>query len=206
MSFITKHRIKDGSETDIEMALIEALENAVVHGNCEDPHKRVYVTCRCTAEGEVSITVQDEGQGFDTGTLPDPTAPENRLRTSGRGIYLMKTLMDEVCFEKGGAVVHMRKKSNAGSAAKVMPNDANVLPPGLSYGMVGQDLSVIGRKQRTNITAWSSSIKRSAVVGNRPSPYGSADVSSSIRRRVAADTRGPQSPNTELRCAHYTRI
>ena len=76
------------------MALIEALENAVVHGNCEDPDKRVYVTCRCTAEGEVSITVQDEGQGFDTGTLPDPTAPENRLRTSGRGIYLMKTLMD----------------------------------------------------------------------------------------------------------------
>ena len=118
MSFITKHRIKDGSETDIEMALIEALENAVVHGNCEDPHKRVYVTCRCTAEGEVSITVQDEGQGFDTGTLPDPTAPENRLRTSGRGIYLMKTLMDEVCFEKGGAVVHMCKKSNASSAAK----------------------------------------------------------------------------------------
>ena len=118
MSFITKPRNKDGSETDIEMALIEALENAVVHGNCEDPHKRVYVTCRCTAEGEVSITVQDEGQGFDTGTLPDPTAPENRLRTSGRGIYLMKTLMDEVCFEKGGAVVHMCKKSNAGSAAK----------------------------------------------------------------------------------------
>ena len=118
MSFITKSRNKDGSETDIEMALIEALENAVVHGNCEDPHKRVYVTCRCTAEGEVSITVQDEGQGFDSGTLPDPTAPENRLRTSGRGIYLMKTLMDEVCFEMGGAVVHMCKKSNASSAAK----------------------------------------------------------------------------------------
>ena len=103
---------------DIEMALIEALENAVVHGNCEDPHKRVYVKCRCTAKGEVSITVQDEGQGFDTGTLPDPTAPENRLRTSGRGIYLMKTLMDEVRFEKGGAVVHMCKKSNVGSTAK----------------------------------------------------------------------------------------
>ena len=118
MSFITKHRNNDGSETEIEMALIEALENAVVHGNCEDPHKRVYVTCRCTAEGEVSITVQDEGQGFDADTLPDPTASENRLRSSGRGIYLMKTLMDEVCFEKGGAVVHMCKKSNAGSAAK----------------------------------------------------------------------------------------
>jgi serine/threonine-protein kinase RsbW len=118
MSFITKSRNKDGSETDIEMAQIEALENAAVHGNCEDPHKPLYVTCRYTAEGEVSITVQDEGQGFDTGTLPDPTAPENRLRTSRRGIYLMKTSMDEVCFEKGGAVVHMCKRSNAGSAAK----------------------------------------------------------------------------------------
>lgn len=118
MSFISKFRNKDGSETDIEMALIEALENAVVHGNCEDPQKRVYVICRCTVEGEVSITVQDEGQGFDTGTLPDPIAPENRLSTSGRGIYLMKTLMDEVCFEMGGAVVHMRKKPNADSAAK----------------------------------------------------------------------------------------
>jgi serine/threonine-protein kinase RsbW len=121
MSFIAKPRNKDGSETDIEMALIEALENAAVHGNCEAPHKRAYVTCRCTAEGEVSITVQDEGQGFDTGTLPDPTAPDNRLRTTGRGIYLMKTLMDEVCFENGGAVVHMCKKSNAGSAAKSNP-------------------------------------------------------------------------------------
>jgi serine/threonine-protein kinase RsbW len=118
MPFITKCRNKDGSETNIEMALTEALENAVVHGNCEDPHKRVYVWCRCTAEGEVSITVQDEGQGFDTGTLPDPTAPENRLRTSGRGIYQIKTLMDEVWFEMGGAIVHMFKKSNAGSVAK----------------------------------------------------------------------------------------
>src|SRR5271163_188322 len=118
MHFIAKSRSKDGSETDIEIALSEALENAIVHGNGEDPHKRVSVSCRCTPKGEVSITVQDEGQGFDTGTVPDPTAPENRLRTSGRGIYLMKTLMDQVCFEKGGAIVHMCKKSNAGSAAK----------------------------------------------------------------------------------------
>ena len=118
MSFITKSRNKDGSEADIETALIEALENAVVHGNCEDPRKRVYVMCRCTAGGDVSITVQNEGPGFDTGTLPDPTASENRLRTSGRGIFLMKALMDEVRFEKGGAVVHMCKKSNASPAAR----------------------------------------------------------------------------------------
>ena len=98
---------------DIETALREALANAVAHGNHEDPRKCVYVTCHCTVEGGVSITVQDEGQGFDVGTLPDPTAPENRLRTSGRGIYLMKALMDEVRFEKEGAIVHMCKKSNA---------------------------------------------------------------------------------------------
>ena len=112
MDFIAQSRRKDGSETDIEIALSEALENAIVHGNREDPHKSVYVTCRCSPGGEVSIVVQDEGQGFDTDTLPDPTAPENRLRTSGRGIYLMRTLMDEVRFEKGGAAIHMCKKSN----------------------------------------------------------------------------------------------
>src|SRR6266851_4299719 len=63
-----------------------------------------------TGDGEVTITVEDEGQGFDSETVPDPTAPENRLLTCGRGIYLMKTLMDEVRFERGGAVVHMQKK------------------------------------------------------------------------------------------------
>ena len=96
MHFIAKSRSMDGSETDIEIALSEALENSVVHGGGEDHHKRVYVTCRCTPDGELSITVQDDGQGFDTGILPDPTTPENRLRTFGRGIYLMKALMDEV--------------------------------------------------------------------------------------------------------------
>ena len=118
MHFIAKSRSADGSEMDIEIALGEALENAIIHGNREDPGKRVYLTCRCTADGEVTITVQDEGPGFETGTIPDPTAPENRLRTSGRGIYLMKAFMDEVRFEKGGTVVYMCKKSTRSSAAK----------------------------------------------------------------------------------------
>ena len=116
MHFIAKARSTDGSEMDIEIALSEALENAIVHGNREDPDKLVYLTCRCTPDGEVSITVQDEGEGFDSGALPDPTAPENRLRTSGRGIYLMKALMDEIHFEKGGRVVHMCKKANHSSS------------------------------------------------------------------------------------------
>jgi serine/threonine-protein kinase RsbW len=118
MRFIDKCRNQEDSGLEIEMALREALANAIVHGNQEDPHKRVYVACHCTTDGEVSITVQDEGQGFDSNAVPDPTTPENRLVKHGRGIYLMKTLMDEIRFEQGGAVVYMRKKPNARPAAK----------------------------------------------------------------------------------------
>jgi serine/threonine-protein kinase RsbW len=113
MRFIARFRRSDGSEVDIETALHEALANAIVHGNQEDPRKLVCVACRCTTDGEVSLTIQDEGQGFDTASVLDPTATENRLLPHGRGIYLMKTLMDEVYFEQGGAVVCMRKASNA---------------------------------------------------------------------------------------------
>jgi serine/threonine-protein kinase RsbW len=110
MRFFARFRTGDGSQLDTEIAIREALANAIVHGNHESLRKRVYVTCRCTTDGEVSITVEDEGQGFDSEAALDPTTPENRLRTCGRGIYLMKTLMDEVRFERGGAVVHMQKK------------------------------------------------------------------------------------------------
>jgi len=116
MRFILKFRSADGSEADIETALHEALSNAVMHGNCENSSKHVYVTCRCYMDGEVSITVRDEGRGFDSNAVLDPTLLENLLFTHGRGIYLMKTLMDEVSFEEGGAIVMMRKKSNATSA------------------------------------------------------------------------------------------
>jgi serine/threonine-protein kinase RsbW len=119
MRFILNFRYRDGSEIEIEMALREALANAVIHGNGENSRKHVYVECRCYVDGEVSIMVWDEGRGFDRSTLPDPTTPENLLVTHGRGIYLMKTLMDEVSFEEGGAVVHMRKKSNLASAAQM---------------------------------------------------------------------------------------
>ena len=110
MPVITRFRGTDGSELDIEIALREGLSNAVIHGNREDPYKRVYVTIRCSADGEVSITVRDEGAGFDSDSIADPTAPENLISTHGRGIYLMRALMDEVSFEEGGTVVYMRKK------------------------------------------------------------------------------------------------
>ena len=112
MQFILNFRSADGSEADIEMALHESLANAVIHGSGEDSRKRVHVMCRCYLDGEVSITVRDEGRGFDSSAVPDPTFRENLLFPHGRGIYLMKTLMDEVSFEEGGSVVRMRKNSN----------------------------------------------------------------------------------------------
>ena len=95
-------------ESDVEIALREALANAIIHGNHQDPGKHVHVRCRCKPD-EVSIAVRDEGRGFDINKMPDPTAPPNSGSVHGRGIYLMKTLMDEVRFEEGGVVVHMRK-------------------------------------------------------------------------------------------------
>jgi serine/threonine-protein kinase RsbW len=117
MRFILKFRSADGSETDIEVALHEALANAVIHGNGENSWKRVYVVCRCYMDGEVSITVRDEGPGFDCNAISDPTFREHLLFTCGRGIYLMKTLMDEISFEESGAVVMMRKKANPRSTS-----------------------------------------------------------------------------------------
>ena len=88
-------------ESDVEIALREALANAIIHGNLENPRKHVHVRCRCKRE-EVSIAVKDEGRGFDINKMPDPTAPPNIGSVHGRGIYLMRTLMDEVRFEEGG--------------------------------------------------------------------------------------------------------
>jgi serine/threonine-protein kinase RsbW len=103
--------------SDIEIALREALANAIIHGNHEDRRKHVHVTCRCEPN-EVSIDVKDEGSGFDINTVPDPTARENIGSVHGRGILVMKALMDEVRFEEGGVVVHMRK--SAGEAPKAV--------------------------------------------------------------------------------------
>jgi serine/threonine-protein kinase RsbW len=110
MVFIRKCQCVPGNEFDVEISLREALANGVIHGNHEDPSKHVYVDCRCVPDEEVSIVVRDEGSGFSSTELPNPTAAEELQSIHGRGIYLMKSLMDEVHFERGGTVVHMRKK------------------------------------------------------------------------------------------------
>jgi len=108
MRLIRKCGCADEGESDVEIALREALANAIIHGNHENPGKHVHVRCRCEPS-EISIAVKDEGRGFDVHTIADPTTPENHGSIRGRGIYLMKALMDELRFEDGGVVVRMRK-------------------------------------------------------------------------------------------------
>ena len=108
-------------ESGVEIALREALANAIIHGNHENPRKHVYVRCRCQPD-EVSIAVKDEGRGFDIDKMADPTVPESIGSVHGRGIYLMKALMDEVRFEEGGVVVHMRKSAGQTAAKDAQKN------------------------------------------------------------------------------------
>jgi serine/threonine-protein kinase RsbW len=108
--FTLRLGIAKETEDDIEIAVLEALANAVIHGNGENPDKQVHLSCRCSMDGEISIVVRDEGEGFDTRAVPDPTEPQGLLLTHGRGLHLMRTLMDEVSFEENGTVVRMRKR------------------------------------------------------------------------------------------------
>jgi serine/threonine-protein kinase RsbW len=96
----------------VGLALREALCNAVLHGNCLDPCKLVQVHCRCELGNGVSIVVKDQGRGFDPSTIPDPSVVGNLDAEHGRGIFLIRWLMDEVSFEFGcwGTELHMRKK------------------------------------------------------------------------------------------------
>jgi serine/threonine-protein kinase RsbW len=108
-------------ETDVEIALREALANEIIHGNHENPRKHVYVRC-CCGRDEISVAVKDEGQGFDVNKTVGPTAPENTGSIHGRGILLMKAFMDEVRFEENGVVVHMRKSAGKAAAKDAQKN------------------------------------------------------------------------------------
>lgn len=81
----------------VAMAVREAAVNAVLHGNSYDPRKRISVSFENTGTSLV-IKIADQGKGMDTADLPDPLAPENLLRGTGRGIFLIRSFMDEVHF------------------------------------------------------------------------------------------------------------
>jgi serine/threonine-protein kinase RsbW len=108
--------LDDDSVHWVTVAVRESVINAIKHGNCNDVHKRVHVefTSLQGKEGPgIAILVRDEGCGFDPSTLPDPLAQENLLKTNGRGIFLMRSFMDEMSFERvaqGGMQVRMVKR------------------------------------------------------------------------------------------------
>jgi serine/threonine-protein kinase RsbW len=91
--------IDEDTRSGVSMAVREAMINAVLHGNNYDPSKRVNLTLEQNGK-ELIVTIIDEGHGFVPEEVPDPLAPENLLKESGRGIFLMRAFMDEVRFRK----------------------------------------------------------------------------------------------------------
>lgn len=91
------------------VAVVEAVNNAILHGNKLDPDKKVLV--RFELNDDVLIfTVSDQGEGFDFNEIPDPTLPENIEKPHGRGIFLMKHLVDEMDFHNNGCEVELKFK------------------------------------------------------------------------------------------------
>jgi len=115
MRLIEGSQCVPGEEFNVEMALREALENAVVHGNQEDPETKVHIRCRCGPGNEISIVVMDQGKGFDVGKIVGSGLTSDPASEHGRGIQLMKAYMDDVRFERGGSEVHMRSRSRTTS-------------------------------------------------------------------------------------------
>lgn len=98
--------IKEDHYGNILISLTEAVNNAIVHGNKLDPAKEVSV--RYEADGsELRFFITDDGPGFDYEHLPDPTAPENREKPNGRGVFLMRNLADECAFHDDGRLVEL---------------------------------------------------------------------------------------------------
>jgi serine/threonine-protein kinase RsbW len=102
-----------GNEFAVELALREALGNAVVHGNREDPEKKVHIRCRCGPGKGISIVVTDQGKGFDFGKVLANGVPADPAAAHGHGIPLIEAYMDDVHFARGGSEVHMSKHSQS---------------------------------------------------------------------------------------------
>ena len=98
-----------GKEFEIEMALREALANAILHGCKADPAKKVEISVTGDREQGITIVVRDPGSGFDPASVPSPADDSNLLSDHGRGIFLITKLMDEVTHERNGTVIRMRK-------------------------------------------------------------------------------------------------
>ncbi len=106
-----KLNMDDGTMYRLLVSCTEAVNNAMIHGNRSDPNKTV--TIRCIAEKQfLTIRVKDEGKGFDPESLQDPREEKNLMKESGRGVFLIRSLMDSITVKrlKSGSVVEMKVK------------------------------------------------------------------------------------------------
>lgn len=87
--------LDDDIKNNLSLSLSEAASNAMVHGNKLDPKKYIVITITVN-DDKIEIVIKDEGNGFDPSSVPDPTAPENLLKDSGRGIHIMKTFLENM--------------------------------------------------------------------------------------------------------------
>jgi serine/threonine-protein kinase RsbW len=101
--------VPEQKRMEISLAVQEALVNAVVHGCRSDPSKTVSCKLQCDGDGRIIIVVTDPGSGFSQESVADPKRSENRYTDHGRGVYLIRQLMDEVQFERGGSEIRMWK-------------------------------------------------------------------------------------------------
>jgi serine/threonine-protein kinase RsbW len=101
-----KFHLEDDIYGNIMIAVTEAVNNAIKHGNSGNNKKNVFLSLTLE-DSIIKFVVKDEGPGFDYENLPDPTSPENLEKPGGRGIFLMKHLSDEVAFKNKGTIVEM---------------------------------------------------------------------------------------------------
>lgn len=98
--------VKEEYRAKITLAVVEAVNNSILYGNKLNPDKKVKLTA-AKKDNVLSVSVEDEGEGFNYKNIPDPTTAENLMKAAGRGLYLMLTLTDELCFHENGRNVIM---------------------------------------------------------------------------------------------------
>lgn len=103
---VQEFKISEEFYGNILIALTEAVNNAIVHGNKLNPELQVKVVCKAE-DKKLIFTIEDEGPGFDYDNLPDPTAPENIEKPNGRGVFLMRNLADDCEFHEDGKIVQL---------------------------------------------------------------------------------------------------
>jgi serine/threonine-protein kinase RsbW len=102
----TRHNVHENLYGNVLIALTEAVNNAIHHGNRLDPNKTVTLGYE-VKDDTIVFMIQDQGPGFDHDNLPDPTDPQNLEKPHGRGVFLMKALADEVDFSDNGSTVKL---------------------------------------------------------------------------------------------------